>query len=196
MHALQEEALGEAGPGGLPLDPVCISPAECGPHGACEAGRCRCVVLYTGVVCGHALVLSPALLAPGLPRFVPAYEGELMLHAQTRHADIRVLRPGPTLEWDLLADAAETAALNRILPPSDLVFKVQGCVCLVEGLGLGGKHEVGRVFCAGELPWRGGPFIPGPPPARTARQAALPFARRRRRISFPSPTSPQTPGAL
>ncbi|KAL6780716.1 hypothetical protein ACKKBF_B12045 [Auxenochlorella protothecoides x Auxenochlorella symbiontica] len=130
----QEEALGEAGPGDLPLDPVCTSPAECGPHGACEAGRCRCVVLYTGVVCGHALVLSPTLLAPGLPRFVPAYEGELMLHAQTRHADIRVLRPGPALEWDLLADAAETAALNRILPPSDLVFKSKAYpTCAVVG---------------------------------------------------------------
>lgn len=163
IHALQEEALGEAGPGDLPLDPVCTSPAECGPHGACEAGRCRCVVLYTGVVCGHALVLSPALLAPGLPRFVPAYEGELMLHAQTRHADIRVLRPGPALEWDLLADAAETAALNRILPPSDLVFKVQGCVCLVEGLGWGGNMRWGGYLVLENCPGAEDPSFLGLP---------------------------------
>lgn len=120
----QDEALGEGSAEDLHTDPVCTSPAECGPHGSCEAGRCRCVALYTGVVCGHALVLSPALLAPGLPAFEPAYEGELMLHARSRYAEIRVLRPGPAREWELLADAEETAALNKVLPPADVVFKV------------------------------------------------------------------------
>eukprot|EP00887_Chlorella_sp_A99_P003756 scaffold7.g3756.t1 len=114
-----------------------IGASDCHPHGMCEGGRCRCVVAFSGKLCGHGVTLTWPFFPDDMKArragrsrglvgrtFTTRYELEFILHQGMRHKSLTVWDPNlPAGQRRMIADERMTANIRNLIPGFDMALK-------------------------------------------------------------------------